>query len=1156
MYKRLIVGLLTAVLAASSFGCAFAGTTGGLRGRILDRDTQKGLAGIRVSVVSPSQSASATTDASGTFVFISLVPDTYTISVQPPGYDAAVQSGITILADQVQQTSLTPGKITATIGRTTSRSASAIVKAGQTADVYSVNAAAAERAQTLGGAGSLNQAYSAMASLPGVSLQMGQQGWNQAVYVRGGDYEDVAYELDGIPVQRASDGAPITTLTNLGQGELQVYTGGAPASADASGLSGYVNQVVRTGTYPGYTDIQFGDGGSALYNKLQVETSGATSNRLFSYYVGFLGVNQGYRYGDNFNGVSNPAYFYPLVAQGAQGGPYDNTPGNFIAAPGASYSIASTTDREVIGNFHIGIPHKHGDGQDDIQLLYANGRIFAPFYSSVNDLGGLGPVSNAIGVAYNGGTPTAPYYQDQYVYNGPMGVPVPSDATVTPFNFFSSPKHDFQAPIPLGQRDTNDNGFSLEKIQWQRNIDDHSYLRVFAYSSYNNWFINGPVSANLPDSGELEDYEVNGHTYGLNARYENQINSKNLITITGSYQTQKSLTISSNTSGAVTTALVDANGNCIGPNGLYESCYAAQNVVTQYGSAVTPNGFTPYAAPAGVNANWIVTQNGYQAQLDSVQPFFAAGSIGDLWRPTEKLQINAGVRYESFVYKLESTAGPARDFWFNAWNHAYCYTPGSGISNRTIDPNTGADTAPCPTGSIALVNTSPAASSYSAFQPRAGATYTFSPDTVLRASFGRYAQQPGASYQQYNVVQQDLPSFLQNFLPYGYNSPYHQTAPSYANSYDLSLEHHIHGTDLSFKLTPFYRYTQNVLQSIPIGAQGIVDGLNTGTGQSQGVEFELTKGDFNKNGFAFQLAYTFTHSVTTFGNFLTGNNFIDNLNETVKNYNAFTSACAPGGKDAGSSLCGTTPNGVVAAPFYTTSGAACNPAVTPGCDVGAVANPYWNAAVQPLFDRTGAYTPYDILPSNPNDGEEGYVTPTVVTAIVNYRHNKFSFTPSATYTSGSFYGSPLSTPGYDPSTCGAVTTGNAADTTTCTGSIAIPDQYTGNFDKQGAFAEPTRLTVNLQTAYEFSHQVRLTLAASGLIDHCYQRGYAWDNSQTCVYAQLPSNYISPVGNYVTPTSAAPTQLQYPYGSFYNNVQTGFSGQKMPLTFVLNLEVRF
>ena len=42
---------------------------------------------------------------------------------------------------------------------------------------------------------------------------------------------------------------------------------------------------------------------------------------------------------------------------------------------------------------------KHDDGKDDIQLLYANGRILADFYSSVNDLGGPDAVSSVIGAA-------------------------------------------------------------------------------------------------------------------------------------------------------------------------------------------------------------------------------------------------------------------------------------------------------------------------------------------------------------------------------------------------------------------------------------------------------------------------------------------------------------------------------------------------------------------------------------------------------------------------------------------------------------------------------------------------------------------------------------------------------------------------------------
>jgi len=1140
LLRRIAVALFTAVFCMSSFGIAWAGTTGGLRGRILDRDTQKGIAGVKVTVASPSQTATSTTDANGAFVFISLIPDTYTMSVQPPGYDAATQAGITIIADQVQQASLTPGRLTATIGRTASRAPS-LVKSGVTGDVYSVNAVGAEAAQTLGGAGSINQAYGAMASVPGVSLQMGQQGWNQAVYVRGGDYEDVAYELDGIPVQRASDGAPITTLTNLGQGELQVYTGGAPASADASGLSGYVNQVVRSGTAPGFADLQFGVGGAALYNKVEGEVGGASQSGNFTYYLGALAVDQGYRYGDNFNGASDPLYFYPLGT---------NLNGNFVASPGQSYSIASTSDREVIGNFHYYIKHKHDDGRDDIQFLYANGRIFAPFYSSVNDIGGPAAVSSVIGNTYGYGAPQPAYWQDAYVYTGALMQPLnPND--VATYSYPSSPQHAFQAPLPDGKRDTNDNNFAIAKLQWQRNIDDHSYLRLFAYTSYNNWFINGPVSNNLPYAGEIADYEVNGHTYGLNARYEYQIDVKNLITATASFQTQKSETYDSSNDGQIDENLVDAHGNCLGPTGAYVSCFVpvsqggGLNLVSQYGS--TPVTTPPYAALPG--SQWIVTQNGYNAQIGLVNPYFSAASVGDEFRPTDKLLINAGIRFEDYDYKLIDTqVGPAETFWFNAWNRENCYYPGSTApvnSSATLDA-TGTYTA-CGAGAVPLLNTSPATANYTAWQPRVSATYTFTADTVVRASLGRYAQQPGGEYLQYNTIEQNSTTLLQNFLPYGFNTPFHSTAPSYSDSYDFSLEHHFKGTDLSFKLTPFYRVTQNVEQDIPIGTQGVVDGLNTGTGQSKGVEFELTKGDFSKNGVSFQLAYTFTNTGTTFGNFPgSSSNFIDNLNTYIQQYNAFTSACAPGGKDAGSKLCGSTPSGAIAAPAYDASGNACASATVAGC----TANPYYDVAPQALFDRTGTYTPYDILPSNPYYGDVGFVTPTVVTAIVNYRHGKFAFTPSGTYTSGTFYGAPLSTPGYDPSTCAT-----PGVITSCSGQIFIPDQYSGVFDKQGQFEEPTRFTLNLQTSYEFSRHVRLVVAATGIIDHCYQRGYAWDNPSTCVYAQLPSNGLGPVGNTQGPVSSAPIQLQYPYGSFYNNVQTGFSGQKMPLSFFANLEFR-
>jgi len=150
----------------------------------------------------------------------------------------------------------------------------------------------------------------------------------------------------------------------------------------------------------------------------------------------------------------------------------------------------------------------------------------------------------------------------------------------------------------------------------------------------------------------------------------------------------------------------------------------------------------------------------------------------------------------------------------------------------------------------------------------------------LRGSYGRYAAPAPTAYQQYNVVQQDSPTFIGQFLPYGFNTPFHQSRPSYSNNYDFSLEQRVRGTDISFKLTPFYRATQDQLANIPIGSQGILDGLNVGRQRNYGVEFQARKGDFERDGLAALLSYTFTRSRVKYNDFGGGRrNEIDNLND-------------------------------------------------------------------------------------------------------------------------------------------------------------------------------------------------------------------------------------------------------------------------------------
>src|SRR5580704_8568528 len=78
---------------------AAAGTTGGITGRITETGTGAPVAGVTVTITSPSQAATTTSDASGTYSFLSLAPDTYTLSYSKDGYDPVTQPGISIFAD-------------------------------------------------------------------------------------------------------------------------------------------------------------------------------------------------------------------------------------------------------------------------------------------------------------------------------------------------------------------------------------------------------------------------------------------------------------------------------------------------------------------------------------------------------------------------------------------------------------------------------------------------------------------------------------------------------------------------------------------------------------------------------------------------------------------------------------------------------------------------------------------------------------------------------------------------------------------------------------------------------------------------------------------------------------------------------------------------
>jgi len=420
------------------------------------------------------------------------------------------------------------------------------------------------------------------------------------------------------------------------------------------------------------------------------------------------------------------------------------------------------------------------------------------------------------------------------------------------------------------------------------------------------------------------------------------------------------------------------------------------------------------------------------------------------------------------------------------------------------------------------------------FSPRVAATYTLGQDTVLRGSYGRYAQPISSAFVQYNRTDPNLAKFLfQTFWKYGFTSPRHDVVPSVSDNYDVSLEHHVHNTDVSLKLTPFYRSTQDQVQQFYLDpTTGFVSGLNVGRQLSYGVEFQLAKGNFDRDGLSGILSYSYTHSRIRYNDFRSapGRNVIDVLNEGIVGYNRLTSACA--GPAVNTKLCGT--GAPVAAPCYTNAG---DGTPDPACGPTSIRNPYFNDPAQALLYRSGSYYPFDIFPAVPTyigvpaNGSNSFFVPNVVTAIVNYRHKKFAVTPSFVYVSGNPYGSPLDTPGIDPRTC----TNNShliptapsplqADYSSCAGQISVPNPESGGvFTNLGQYRNPSQITINAALTYDVSPNVRASFVLANIYNRC-----SGGTSTPWSAAWPPGRSICAYGN----NGFAPSPIA-PHGGFYN-----------------------
>ena len=1185
-FRRGMAAVVMTLVFISQVTWALAGTTGGLGGTVSD-DAGHPIAGVAVKVVSPSQNANTTTDSGGHFVFLALAPDTYTISLQKGDYQAVSLPGITIFADQNQTLALHMALLkTIGIVRSTA-TASSIVKAGVGADLYNVNAAAISASSALGGGTNMNSAYAAISSVPGVSVAAGGMGWNQPVFIRGQQGFFSGFEYDGVPVNRAFDNYVASTESNTGLQELEVYTGGGPASNSSSGTSGFVNQVIKTGTYPGYASFSGGIGTDAYYHQAKVEVGGASPDRNFSYYVGLSGYNQAFRVLDNDNGVSlmQPGDVYsgysfgalssvlngagrtlaPLCEPGTNITPAgvaslpwfagESTTTNpiwgetsncyipFTGAYGNSATVpASISDRENVVNFHFRVPRKNGLS-DDVQVLWSASSMNTEPYSSVNDGGGYGPYTLAVtGAPYcpPSGTacsPNYPQYVDAQVYNAPFGTPI---AGLNLENYYQPSSPTDRAPdaeIPANLNDGFWNDTGIVKVQYTHQLSESAYLRAFAYTFFSDWTQAGANSAYngyvwglgpLDDAFVSANYDLITHTAGGELQFTDQLNNTNLLQLTGNYTTANVMRFNNEGYTGITSGGVSPIGLVSFNNGGFQCWDPATGGSAMTGGVVTgcapggsyastaaagPTGNPPPGSPAALaGAQWSTLWNGNSSgSYNTVDPNFAFVSLSDQWRPSDKLLFNVAMRYENYEYGLNSSANLATQFYASIVQNDVCVNAVGTVLSEPLLPGQ-APPAPtiytpnCPAGynHPNFSGNSPTSYILSDLSPRFSATYTQSPDTVWRFSAGRFTEPPISASVQYLSNSGNELSIWNAGLPLGFNSPFHPIPAMSSDQFDLSLERHIRGTDMSFKLTPFYNITQGYQQQAFIGPNFVTQ-APVGEFRSMGGEFALQKGDFSRDGFSGVLSLTYTDAKVKYEDFY-GANQIVSANSAIQQYNALTS---------GGGGC----------PYY--QAGTCVPAGT-APPATAIQNPYYNQPTQALLNPNAWYAGGNTgLSPVSNPSTSYFDSPLDASLILNYRKAKWAITPSVQLQEGNSYGGPLDVVGIDPRTCGqnsatagitAVSPGtnpfqcdalsDAGTYSTAAAVLYTPNFQTGSFTSPGEYRNPWVLVTNLQLSYDISPKLTATVTVADLAHTCFGGS---KEPWTSVYAPGP-NYCGYAAN--------------------------------------------
>jgi outer membrane receptor protein involved in Fe transport len=225
-YRILSLFLLLIIFVSSP---VFAGTTGKIAGRIVDRETGEPLPGVNVIV--KETTLGSTTDIDGYYVVLQVPPGVHSVIASMVGYATITINNVNVHIDQTATVDISMTSEVIEIGDITVVAERNLVKQDVSTSVTSVRPNEIEVLPVT----SINDI---------VGLQAGIE---EGLVVRGGEADELLFQIDGVTLRDPRNNQPISSVALSSIQELSIEKGGFNAEYGQV-RSGIINIVSREGS--------------------------------------------------------------------------------------------------------------------------------------------------------------------------------------------------------------------------------------------------------------------------------------------------------------------------------------------------------------------------------------------------------------------------------------------------------------------------------------------------------------------------------------------------------------------------------------------------------------------------------------------------------------------------------------------------------------------------------------------------------------------------------------------------------------------------------------------------------------------------------------------------------------------------------------------